>query len=339
MKTDELLKKLCNEFGASSYEDRVMDLVENSLKEEYKELDFYRPGTGSLVAKYGKGGKKVAFFAHIDEIGVVVSNIVDEEFARVEMIGGVDARTLIAKKVKFVTKHGEKIGVVGMLAPHLQAADSRGKSPSFDELFVDFSFSGGTKDISVGDIGYIDFEAVELQNKMISAKALDNRVGAVVIAKALDYLKEYKFDGELYLCFNRGEEIGLVGAKGMAYEVNPDYAIVVDVAFGNENIPHMETLKIGEGPAIATGAPITPKVFDDLTKIAEENNLNFQLEVAASRSGTEADIVQITRTGIATGLVSVPILNMHSPVEVVDVKDIEAAAKLLAIFAVKEVRE
>lgn len=339
MITKEILKSLSNSFGVSSYENSTYDLIEKLLKEEFKDLEFFRPGTGSLVVKYGSGKKKIGLFAHADEIGVVISSIVDDCFARIASIGGVDPRTLVAKRVVFNTKNGKKLGVIGLLAPHLQSAELQGKAQSFDQLFVDFSISGGTKNIEVGNIGLVDIEATDLENNTLAGKALDNRAGVVTIMKVLDYLKDFKFNGELYLCFNRSEEIGLVGAKGTAWHIKPDYAVVVDVTFANESQPNIETVKLGEGPVIAVGANVTRKLFDTFTKLAEDNNIKYQIEVVSGRSGTEADVVQMTREGIATEIISIPLLNMHSPVEVVNIKDIEESAKLIAIFAAKEVRE
>ena len=269
----------------------------------------------------------------MDEIGIVISKIIDSSFARVEAVGGVDPRTLVGKRVCFKTEKGKKIGIIGFLEPHLQKVEDKDKSPSFDELFVDFSVSGGTQDINVGDIGVINVQAQDLENNQIVGKALDNRVGVAVLIKAFEYLQNLKFDGQLMLSFNKGEEVGLVGAKGSAEYIQPDYAVVVDVTFGERLPENVESFKIGEGPVISIGAPINKSVYDDLVKTAGDNNIKIQIEAVPSRSGTETDIVQIVSEGIKTGLVSVPILNMHSPSEVVNIKDVESSAKLLSMFA------
>ncbi|BBE31152.1 peptidase M42 [Tepiditoga spiralis] len=338
METKEVLKTLSNSFGVSSYEKNTFKVIKDILSKEFEKIKFETVGTDNLLVKFGTGKKKIAFFAHTDEIGVVISKIENEHFARISSIGGVDPRTLVAKRITFFKNGKETIGVVGMLAPHLQNAKTKKISPSFDELFIDFSISGGTKNISVGDVGSIEVEAMELNEKYITGKAIDNRAGVTTIIKALEYLQYYNFDGELYLSFNKGEEVGLVGAKGAAHYIKPDVAIIVDVTFGNDTIPGYETMKINEGPAILIGAAVHKKTYQKLVDIADENNIKYQIEVAPSRSGTETDIVQITNGGVATALLSVPILNMHSPVEVVSINDIEATAKLMAIFAAKEGR-
>ncbi|POZ92448.1 M20/M25/M40 family metallo-hydrolase, partial [Petrotoga halophila] len=163
--------------------------------------------------------------------------------------------------------------------------------------------------------------------------SLDNRVGAAVLIKSLEYLQNLKFEGQLTLSFNKGEEVGLVGAQGSAQHLKPDFAIVVDVTFGEKLPENVEPIKLGEGPVIGIGTTVTRSVFEELTKTAKNNNIKYQIETFARGSGTEADVVQISSTGVKTGVVSVPILNMHSPNEVVDVKDVEESAKLLSLFA------
>ncbi|HOO74906.1 MAG: M20/M25/M40 family metallo-hydrolase [Thermotogae bacterium] len=339
MKTSEILLRLINTFGITSYENNVYKEIKNILGEYYPEISFDNYGTGSLVAKYGNEGKKIALFAHADEIGVVVSKIENSQFVRVAPVGGVDPRTLIAKRILLRTADGEKTGVAGMLAPHLQSAATKDKSPSFDELFIDFSISGGTKNIEVGDMGVIKTEGTELENGFITGKSIDNRAGITVLLKTIDYLKDLKFKGELYLSFNKGEEVGLVGATGMANMLNPDAAIVVDVTFAGENESNFEIMKMDEGPAIAVGAPVNRDIFESLKNTAEENNIKYQVEVTPNRSGTEADSVQTSLCGIRTGIVSVPIMNMHSPVEIVSCKDIDDSAKLIALFAFEEAKK
>jgi endoglucanase len=333
MQTSELIKKLSNSFGVSSLESYTFPVIEEELKNIVPDIKLEKIGIGNLIATYGSGKPKISFFAHVDEIGIVISKIIDEHFARLASVGGVDPRTLIGKRVVFKTANQEKIGVVGFLAPHLQKKEDRDKSPSFDELFIDFSISGGTKDLNVGDMGVIKTEAIELENNKITGKSLDNRVGCAVLIKSLEYLQKLRFDGQLILSFNKGEEVGLVGAKGSAEYINPDYAIVTDVTFGEKLPENIESINLGAGPAIAIGTTVDRTIFQELTKIAKDNNISYQVETITRRSGTEGDVVQIVNSGIKTGIVSVPILNMHSPNEVVDVKDIEETSKLLSLFA------
>ena len=333
METKTIIKNLSDSFGVSSYENNVFPLIKRYVNNINPDLKIEKIGIGNLIVRYGEGTPKVAFFSHVDEIGIIVSNIIDEHFVRIHSVGGVDPRTLVGKRVVFKTEKKEKIGVIGFLAPHLQKKEDQEKSPSFDELFVDFSISGGTKDITVGDMGVIQINAIDLEENKIVGKSMDNRVGVCVLIKALEYLHNLKFKGEVILSFNKGEEVGLVGAKGSAEYLKPDYAVIVDVTFGETIAENVTSFKLGEGPVISLGTPVTKSVYEDLIKVAENNNIKYQIEPIPRRSGTEADIVQIVSTGIKTGVVSVPILNMHSPNEVVDIKDIEESARLLSLYA------
>ncbi|KLO22703.1 peptidase M42 [Marinitoga sp. 1197] len=334
MKTTEILKKLSDAIGVSMYENEVKETIKDLVIKISNNIEIFDAGKGSLGIKYGNGSNKIGLFAHMDEIGLVISKIIDEQFAMVHTIGGVDPRTLISKRVKFKTKQGFKLGIVGMLAPHLQKQEHRNTAPDFDNLYVDFSIDGGTEDIEVGDIGVVDVKSEELNNK-ITGKALDDRAGCAVLLKTLEYLEKYKIeDKSIYFLFNQGEEIGLKGAKRTSYEVNPEIGIIVDVTFGSDTPPHFEKIEMGKGPAIAIGPTMNNEVTEKIIKIAEEYNIKHQIEPLPIRSGTEADIVQIVREGIKTIGISIPILNMHSSVEVVDPSDVDNTARLIAQFIV-----
>ncbi|AEX86235.1 peptidase family protein [Marinitoga piezophila KA3] len=339
MKTGEILKDLSNAFGVSMYENPVKEKIIEYAKKISTDVEIFDAGKGSLGLKLGNGEKRFALFAHMDEIGIVITKIVDEQFAMVHTIGGVDPRTLISKRVKFKTENGEKIGVVGMLAPHLQKPQHRSSSPDFDNIYIDFSISGGTKDIEVGDIGTVDIEAIELNGK-ISGKALDNRVGCVVLLKTLEELKKFNLEGKsIYFLFNQGEEIGLKGAKRTAEDIAPEIGIVIDVTFGSDIPPYYEKVEMGKGPAIALGPSMHNEETQKMIDTAKKYGINHQLEPAPMRSGTESDIVQIVKEGVKTILISIPILNMHSSAEVVDPSDIDTSAILIANYIANYLEE
>ncbi|SHF08464.1 endoglucanase [Marinitoga hydrogenitolerans DSM 16785] len=332
MKSVDLLRSLSDAIGVSMYENEVKEKIRELSKQISKEIEIFDVGKGSLGIKYGNGKKKIGLFAHIDEIGIVISKIVDEQFAMIHTIGGVDPRTLIAKRVKFLTKNGYKLGIVGMLAPHLQKQEHRNFAPDFDNLYVDFSIDGGTKGIEVGDIGVVDVKSEELNGK-VTGKAIDDRAGCAVLLKTLEFLNKFRLeDKSIYFLFNQGEEIGLKGAKRTSYEIDPEVGIVVDVTFGSDTPSHFEKIELGKGPAIALGPTMNNEETEKIIDIAKKYNIKYQLEPLPIRSGTEADIVQIVKEGIKTIGISIPILNMHSSVEVVDPSDIDAAAMLIAQF-------
>jgi endoglucanase len=335
MESKDILKKLSDAVGISMYENEVKDRIVEIANEISKDIEIQDVGKGSLGIKYGNGKMKIALFAHMDEIGIVISKIVDNEFAMVHTIGGVDPRTLISKRVKVK----DKIGVVGMLAPHLQKEEHRNAAPDFDNLYIDFSISGGTDGIEVGDIGVVEVKSEELNGK-VTGKALDDRAGCAVLLKTLEYLEKYRIDDKtVYFLFNQGEEIGLKGAKRTSFEVNPEIGIVVDVTFGSDTPSHFEKIEMGKGPAIAIGPTINNEVTEKIIDIAKKYNIQYQIEPLPIRSGTEADIVQIVKEGIKTIGISIPILNMHSSVEVADPIDIDLSARLIAQFIADYTKE
>ncbi|GAB6188283.1 M42 family metallopeptidase [Marinitoga arctica] len=332
MKSIEILKILSDTDGISMYENEVKKRIIEIAKGISKKIEVLDVGNGSLGLKYGNGDKKIGLFAHMDEIGLVISKIVDDQFAMVHTIGGVDPRTLIAKRVRFYTQKGVKLGLVGMLAPHLQKIEHRNSAPSFDNLYVDFSIDEGTEGIEVGDIGVIDVKAEEINGK-VTGKAIDDRAGCAVLLKTLEFLEKYILeDKTVYFLFNQGEEIGLKGAKRTGYEIYPEVGIILDVTFGSDTPAHFEKIEMGKGPAIALGPTMNNEVTEKLIKIAQKYNIKYQLEPLPIRSGTEADIVQIVKEGIKTIGISIPILNMHSSVEIVDPSDIDTSAMLIANF-------
>ncbi|WGS65448.1 M20/M25/M40 family metallo-hydrolase [Marinitoga aeolica] len=332
MESKEILKLLSDAVGVSMYENEVKGKIIELAKKISKNIEILEVGKGSLGIKYGNGMKKIGLFAHMDEIGLVISKIVDEQFAMIHTIGGVDPRTLIAKRVKFFTQKGVKLGLVGMLAPHLQKQEHRNTAPDFDNLYVDFSIDGGTEDIEIGDIGVVDVKADELNGK-ITGKAIDDRAGCAVLLKTLEYLEKFKLeDKTVYFLFNQGEEIGLKGAKRTSFEIHPEVGIILDVTFGSDTPGHFEKIEMGKGPAIALGPTMNNEVTEKIIETAKKYNINYQLEPLPIRSGTEADIVQIVKEGIKTIGISIPILNMHSSVEVVDPSDIDKSAMLIAHF-------
>lgn len=334
MKSIEILKKLSNTNGVSMYENETKEKIVEIAKKISNDIEILEVGKGSLAIKYGNGEKKIGLFAHMDEIGLVISKIVDREFAMVHTIGGVDPRTVIAKRVKFFTQKGVKLGLVGMLAPHLQKQEHRNSAPSFDNLYVDFSIDGGTDDIEVGDIGVVDIKAEELNGK-VTGKAIDDRAGCAVLLKTLEYLEKFRIeDKTVYFLFNQGEEIGLKGAKRTGFEIHPEVGIVVDVTFGSDTPGHFEKIEMGKGPAIALGPSMNNEVTEKIIETAKKYDIKYQLEPLPIRSGTEADIIQIVREGIKTIGLSIPILNMHSSVEVVDPSDVDKSAMLIAHFIV-----
>ncbi|OAA31932.1 peptidase M42 [Kosmotoga arenicorallina S304] len=328
MKITELLRDLSNSFGPVGYEDETRQLIHERISPFVDEVNI--DSMGNLIAlKKGNTGKRVAIFTHMDEISLVISKTDERGFARFEGLGGIDPKVLISQKVRIKCRDGvERRGVIGMLAPHLQDKKSKGKVPGFDELFIDISMNSDYEAVQPGDLVVVDFKALELNGKVIG-KALDDRACCAVSILTAKELEKFTLRPDVYFVFTSREEIGVFGAKVAAEGIRPDLGIAMDVTHDNSEFD----ISIGKGPAISVGGPnIDKKYFDKLDKTAKKHNIPVQYEFAAGRTGTDADMVQISGTGIPTLLMSLPQMYMHTPVEVIDTKDVENSVRLLVEF-------
>lgn len=299
---------------------------------------------GNCVAVLNKGGSpRLMLAAHADEIAMVVNYINDDGFIYVRKMGGVDAAITKAHRVLIQSRTGAINGVVGNLAPHLARDDGReAKPPKIHELFIDIGARNrkdAEKLVGVGDPITLADEFEFLRNDLAVARAFDNRVGTFAIAEALRVLKESKFKLQAEVCAvsNVQEEVGLLGARQIAYSLKPDIALVVDVTHATDyptvNKSQHGDVKLGSGPAITHGGCNHPEVVKRIKAVAKAKKIPLQQQAVSNNTGTDADVVFWTRGGIASALISVPNRYMHSPVEVVNIKDLENIPKLLAGFA------
>ncbi len=329
MDVKALLMELAKIDGPSGYEDSVLGVIEEKIRSFVDST--WRNKVGTLVAqKKGDGKGKLGIFAHVDEIGFVVSKIESDKFVRLETVGGVDPKVLFAQRVKVFTKKGVATGVVGVLPPHLQKEEHRKTVPDFDKIFVDLSSSPLAEEVRVGDICVVDTDPVELNGK-VSAKALDNRAGCAALILAAEMLLNLRNKADVYFIFSSQEEVAGPGAVSIAYELALDKAIVVDVTHANEKIPQYPLIKLSEGPVLCVGPVIDREFSKAVSDLAQKNGVRTQLEPSPGRSGTDTDAIQLTKTGVRTMLISIPLMYMHTPVEVVDPKDVEETARLLAL--------
>ncbi|HOJ87934.1 MAG TPA: M20/M25/M40 family metallo-hydrolase [Pseudothermotoga sp.] len=331
MKLDvkELIKELSSLDGPSGYEKAVLELIEKKIEPLVDRVWYNKVGT-LIAEKKGTGSGRLGIFAHADEVGYVVTKLEKGLFARLETIGGVDPKVIFAQRVKIYTAKGIAKGIVGVLPPHLQKEEHRSKVPSFDKIFVDLSCSELGEYVSVGDICVVDVKPVELNGKLCG-KAMDNRAGCASLILAAQLLRNIRNYQDVYFVFSSQEEVTGLGAVSIAYELRLDRAIVVDVTHGDVKIPQFVQIKTGEGPALCVGPVIDKEFYSKLYQTAQRNNVKIQIEPAPGRSGTDTDEVQLSGTGVRTTLVSIPLMYMHTPVEVVDPRDVEETARLLAL--------
>jgi endoglucanase len=334
----EFLKRLLSTPGPSGYEGAAA----KAWREEAGGFAEVRGDTmGNSFATIGAGGSpRVMLSGHIDEIGVMITHIDDQGLLHFTGVGGWDSQVLVGNRVRIQTGDGEIVGVVGKKAIHLMEAEERKKVSQIKNLWIDVGARDGDEAkqmVRVGDVGVLDQALLELPNGRIASRSLDNRMGAFVVLEALRLLSEKdSVAPEVIAVASVQEEIGLYGARGAAFGLEPDAAIAVDVTHAtdtpgvskNEHGDHA----LGSGPVITRASVLSPIISDGLVAAAEEAGIAYTLEADARSTGTDADAIHFTRAGIATGLISCPNRYMHSPNEMVDLEDLENCARLIAAY-------
>lgn len=332
MKLKDFLKLITAEHGPSGYEQKVVEIIKEYIGKYVDSIEI--DSSGNLIAfKKGNGRGKVLLEAHIDEVALVVSKVINEDYVRIHTIGGVDFKILPGQRLKIFGRNGKVYrGVVGMLAPHLQKGSDRNKVIEYDELFVDVSMNSEKPD--VGDIAVFDVAPIELGDGLISGKALDNRSGCAVIFETFKFLSKLKHDYDVYALFSVKEETGGVGAMVGSYKIEPDLAIILDVTHADIKDSTSPDIKLGKGPALAVGPIVDKEIFNGLKKVSEENKINYQIEPIPGRSHTDTDNIQLLKKGIKTALISIPLRYMHTPVEVVSTDDLKETVRLLVSYII-----
>ena len=298
---------------------------------------------GNCVAVLNKGGSpRLMLSGHADEIAMAVNFINDEGYVYVRKMGGIDAAITKAQRVVIHTRNGPVKGVVGNVAPHLMKDDKDAKAPKIHDLFIDIGAANRKEAealVRIGDPITLTDEFDVLRNDLVVARAFDNRIGTFAVAESLRLLKEKKIKLQAEVCAvsNVQEEVGLLGARQIAYSLKPDVALVVDVTHATDyptvsKAQHGD-VKVGKGPTITHGGCNHPDVVVRIESVAAARRIPLQHEAMSSTSGTDTDAIFWTRGGIASALVSLPNRYMHSPVEVVSLKDLELIPELLAAFA------
>lgn len=280
---------------------------------------------------------RVMLAGHCDQIGFIVRHINDDGYIYVSAIGGIDAGIVPGSRVLIHGENGPVPGVFGRKAVHLMKKEERGKKADLDKLFIDIGAEdreAAEKLVSVADPVTFDAPFQELDRDLVAAAGFDDKMGTFVCMEALRILADRDMDCGLYAVSTVQEEIGLRGARTSAYGIDPAAGIAVDVTHASDYPGCDKTkqgdIKIGGGPVIARGANINPVVGELLQETADEKGISVHIAAAARGTGTDANVIQLTRSGVATGLVSVPNRYMHTPVEIISLSDLENAAKLVA---------
>ena len=338
MTTLEMLKELCGATGVAGEEFSASEKAAELLRAytDNVEIDSF----GSVISRIpGKGENcpTLLLDAHIDQIGMIVTHITDEGFLRVSRCGGVDRRLLLAQQV---IVHGKKplVGIVGTKPPHLTSAEETKQVPEIEDIAIDVGYTKEELEelVCPGDRVTYDGDFLEMQNGRVSSKSLDDRSGVAAILYALEQIKGKDLSYNLVIVFSVQEEVGGTGAATTAFRLAPDEAIAVDVSFAKtadlkqQHIPDMGTgAMIGISPILNRG------MFDELVNLAKEGEIPYTLEAMGGRTGTNADEISVAAGGVRTGLLSIPLKYMHTPVEMVQISDVEAVGKLIAAYILR----
>lgn len=304
----------------------VNSFFEDELKKVCDKV--YEDRFGNIIGvKNGTSGKTVLLDAHVDEIGLVVSEITECGTLKFVAAGGIDARILPCSEV-IVHGKRELYGIIGAKPPHL-LKDSAKTALKISDLAIDVGLDNPEEYVSPGDFVTFCPNFSNLAEDYASSKSLDNRAGVMAVLMAVKELSDCPYT--VYVMLSTGEERGCVGAAGGMYDISCDLAIVVDVTFGiSPGCDQDCCFELGSGAAVCTGPNIHKPLFDKIVKTAEKCKIPYTIEVEGGDAGTNAGVIQLSNGGIATAMISIPIRYMHTPVEVVKMSDIENAARLIA---------
>jgi putative aminopeptidase FrvX len=336
------LHKLLTAAGPSGYEQAPAAVFREAAA---KFAEVSSDTVGSTVARVPGtgGGRSLAIVGHIDEIGLIVHHIDDDGFLYFTGVGGWDPVILVGQRVEIATRSGRVAGVVGKKPIHLMKDEDRKKVPQLKELHIDIGAADGEEArrlVRIGDVAVIAAEPIEFPNNRFVSRSMDNRIGCYVALEAARLVAEAGgAPGDVHALAVAQEEITFAGARTSAFSLRPDVAIAVDVTFATDQ-PAIDEKELGRhrfgsGPVLARGSTLDPKVFELLYETGEAEGIPFTVSASARATGTDADAFHISRAGIPSSVVSVPLRYMHSPVEMVQLDDVENAAKLIAAFALR----
>jgi len=322
-----IIRQLTEACGPSGYETEVTGLIKDLIKDHVDELR--TDVLGNLVAvKHGSAeGKRIMFAAHTDEIGVVITYIDDHGFLRFAPIGGVGISTLVGNRVRFAN------GTIGVV---YQEGKAEWKELTLDKLFIDIGAASreeAVQKVQVGQFGVFHREFTDLGDRLI-AKSMDDRIGCAVLVEALRKLDRPR--NTLYCVFTTQEEVGLRGARTAAYGLDPDLGLALDVTLtGDTPEAKRMAVSLGQGAAIKVkdASHIAhPRVKDLLVGLCEAKNIPYQMEVL-EWGGTDAGAIHLTKEGVPSGTISIPTRYVHSPSEMVDLRDVQACVDLVLAVA------
>lgn len=334
MELRELIFELCGVPGPSGFETAVAERIRSLLSPFTDEVRSDVMGNLIAVRRCGKqDAPRLMLDAHMDEIGFIVTGYSGGHL-RFSSIGGVDPRMLPARELMVLTEP-PIFGVIDTLPPHALSKEDMDKSFEADKLYIDVGLSeeAAKRTVPLGTPCVFAGGAAMLGDSRISGKALDDRACVAILIKVMENLKDRQLNNDIYVLISTQEEVGLRGAVTGAYGANPDRAVVVDVTHAaTPDSKKGETMEMLKGAAIGVGPNMNRGITQELFAVAERCGIPCQTEVISGDSGTNGWVVQTSREGVATAIVSLPIKYMHTPVETMDIADAESIVSLLTEF-------
>lgn len=336
----DFLNDLLTSPSPSGYEQPVQTVIRNYVGRFAEEVrtDWH----GNVIASVNPGGSpRIMLAGHCDQIGLMVKHIDDRGYVWVDSIGGWDIQMLIGQHMVVWSKNGAIPGVIARKPIHLLSQEERKKVPELKDLWIDIGAKNreeAKQVVAVGDPVTFELGLRKLRNNLAAAPGMDNKVGAWVVMSALQQVAERAPQAAVFAVSTVQEEIGLRGAQTSAFTIEPTLGIAVDVTHATDcptvDAKQYGDISLGDGPVLYRGPNVNPAVHARLVQLAGAGDIPFQIGGLSRAASNDANVMQITRGGLATGIVAIPNRYMHSPVEVVSLADLENSAKLIAEFCV-----
>ncbi len=335
----DFFKKILETPSPSGYESGVQQVVRDYVKDFADEVRTDLHGN-VIVVKNPKAPLRVMLAGHCDQIALIAQHIDDEGFIYIQQIGGWDPQVLIGQRMFVWTDKGPIFGVIARKPIHLLNEEERKQVPKLKDLWLDIGAANkeeAAKTVRIGDAITVELGFHTALNNFAVSPAMDDKAGCWVVIEALRRACESgKLKCGLYSVSTVQEETGLRGAKTSAFGIDPQVGVAVDVTHATD-CPTIEKkeegdVRLGKGPVIYRGPNMNHRVVERLIQAADENKIAYQLAACGKPTGTDANMIQVNRAGVATGLISIPNRYMHSPVEMISLDDLDHAADLLARF-------
>jgi len=339
LKAIDFLQRLIDTPSPSGFEAPVQEVVRQHMKRFTDDIE--TDVHGNVIGRLNRGAPlRVMLAGHCDEIGFVVQHIADKGFLSLLPIGGIDLSIMPGRRVVVHTARKKIPGVFGKKPIHLMSPEDRRKVPKAHELWVDIGAKDkkdAAKQVEIGDIVTVDQGLEQINNRLAVSRAFDDKIGVFVIAEALSRLSKTKNPGvEVAAVSTVQEEIGLRGAQTSAFSIQLHVGIAVDVGFASDQ-PGAEKkivgdVRLGGGAILHKGANINPTVGRLLVESAKKKKIPYQMTAEARATGTDANVIQISRAGVAAALIGIPTRYMHTPSEMISLDDVASAIDLIEAF-------